>query len=91
MPECARIGGMDRSPPDAHESAWIAVFCTGLLLTALAATVCLGLVAYHAASLQAVQPVVGCFVTGAVIMVVAAARLDRLSAARAATRGPDAR
>ena len=82
---------MDRSPPDAAESAWIAVFCTGLLLTALGATVCIALVAYHAASLQDVQSVLGCFATGAVIMIVAAARLDRLSATRAATRGPDAR
>ena len=82
---------MDHTPPDGVESAWIAVFCTGLLLTALGATVCIALVAYHAASLQHVQPVVGCFVTGAVVMIVAAARLDRLSATRAATRGPDAR
>ncbi len=82
---------MDRSVPDRVESAWIAVFCTGLLLTALAATVCIAIVAYHAASLQSVQSVVGCFVTGAVVMIVAAARLDRLSAIRAATRGPDAR
>ena len=82
---------MDRPPPDAHESAWIAVFCTGLLLTALAATVCVALVAYHSAPLQAIQPVAGCFVTGAVVMIVAAARLDRLSAIRAATRGRDVR
>ncbi len=82
---------MERSTPQRAESAWIAVFCTGLLLSALGATVCIALVAYHAASLQEVQSVVGCFVTGAVIMIVAAARLDRLSATRAATRGPDAR
>lgn len=80
---------MDRSPPDRTESAWIAVFCTGVLVTSLAATVCLGIVAYHSAPLQTIQPVVGCFATGAVLMIVAAARLDRLSATRAATRGPD--
>jgi len=67
------------------------VLCTGLLITSLAATVCLGMVAFYGASLQAVQPVVGCFATGAFLMVVAAARLDRFSATRAATRGPNAR
>jgi len=82
---------MDRSPPDRSESAWIAVFCTGLLITALAATVCLGMVAFHAPSLQAVQPVIACFATGATLMIAAAARLDRLSATRAATRNSDVR
>ena len=71
---------MDRSQPDSVESAWIAVFCTGVLITSLAATVCLGMVAFYAPSLQAVQPVVGCFASGAFLMVVAAVRLDRLSA-----------
>ena len=82
---------MDRQPNDLTESAWIAVFCTGLLVASLAATVCLGMLAYYQGAMQAIQPVVGCFATGAVIMIVAAARLDRLSAIRAATRGPDAR
>ncbi|MDP8924604.1 MAG: hypothetical protein M3O34_17250 [Chloroflexota bacterium] len=72
---------MERSTPQRAESAWIAVFCTGVLIASLAATVCLGMLAFYAAS-HAIQPVLGCFATGAVLMIVAAARLDRVGAAR---------
>ncbi len=73
---------MERSTPQRAESAWIAVFCTGVLIASLAATVCLGMLAFYAVSPRVIQPVLGCFATGAVLMIVAAARLDRVGAAR---------
>ncbi|MFN8523575.1 MAG: hypothetical protein U0821_10810 [Chloroflexota bacterium] len=68
------------------EAPWIALFCTGILLTSLAAVVCVGVLAFYHASLESVQSVIACFAAGAVCMILAAARLEALAISRAADR-----
>ncbi|MBA2446475.1 MAG: hypothetical protein H0V51_00425 [Chloroflexi bacterium] len=74
---------MQRTPADDAESAWIALLCAGVLLTSLAATVCIGVLVLYAARLADLQPVFACFVAGALLVLLAAARLDYLSVIRA--------
>ncbi len=76
---------MRRTPADDPEAPWLAVLCTGILLTMLAGTVCLCLVTMYGAKVEDVQPVLACFGVGALFMLGAAARLDYLSATRART------
>jgi hypothetical protein len=73
---------MHPAPADDPEETWIALLCAGILLTSLAGTVCLGLVAFYHAKLADVQPVLACFAAGALLMLAAAARLDHLSVGR---------
>jgi hypothetical protein len=68
------------------EGAWLAVLCTGILLVTLSATVCLGVVALYHPKLEALDAILACFAVGAILMLVAAARLEMLAAARAHTR-----
>ena len=62
------------------------MLCIGVLLTSLAATVCLALIALHSASANDVRPVLACFAAGALLVVGAAARLDRLAIGRGRRR-----
>ncbi len=68
------------------EGPWIALYCLGVLLTSLSGTACLGVIALYAAQLQAVQPVLACIGVGAVLMLMAAARLDHLTVDRTPRR-----
>ncbi|MCC6174560.1 MAG: hypothetical protein IT305_04575 [Chloroflexi bacterium] len=61
---------------DDSDGAWIAIFCVGVLLTSLSATVCLGMIAFYAAKVESLQPALACTVVGAVLMIVAASLLD---------------
>ena len=72
-------------PTEDPEASWIALLCVGILLTALPGTVCLGLIAFYAARLEDVQPVLACFGVGALLMLGAAARLDHLRITRTRT------
>lgn len=74
-------------PPARPEDRWIAVLCAGILLTSLAGTVWVGLIAFYAATLDHVQPVLALFGTGALLVLGAAARLDRLAVGRTGTDG----
>ena len=75
-------GEMRPTPVDDPEGPWIAVLCVGILLTALPATVCLGLIVLYAARIGQVQPLLACFAAGAVLMLGSAARLEWLGASR---------
>ncbi len=68
------------------EGPWLALYCVGVLLTSLAGTACLGVIALYAVQLQAVQPVLACIGMGAVFMLTAAARLDYLTVSRTQRR-----
>lgn len=74
---------MERTTTDDAESAWIAMLCSGVLLTSLAATVSIGVLVLYAARLSDLQPLLACFLAGALLVLVAAARLDYLSLSRA--------
>ena len=74
---------MQTTPVDNPEGPWLALFCLGVLLTSLAGTTCLGVIALYTATLEALQPLLACVATGAVLMLAAAARLDHLAIARA--------
>ena len=77
---------MQPTPSDDPEGPWLALFCLGVLLTSLAGTTCLGIIALYTATVEALQPVLACVAAGAVLMLGAAARLDHLAIAR--TRPP---
>lgn len=70
------MGAMSARPPDDPEGPWIALLCVGILLTALATTVCVGLVALYAAKIEDVEPVLALFAGGALLVLVAAAGLE---------------
>lgn len=74
---------MSKLPRHDPEGPWIALLCTGILLTALPATVCLGLIVLYSARLSDVQSVLACFAAGALLIVMSAARLDYLAVGRA--------
>ena len=67
---------------DDAEASWLALFCFGVLITALSSTVCLGLIAFYAARPADLHSVLACVATGALVQLVAAARLDLLSTQR---------
>ena len=75
-------GAMDRTTAEDPDGAWLALLCVGILLTALPATVCLGLIARYAASIEQLQPVLACFAAGALLVLTAAAGLEHASVAR---------
>ena len=77
---------MDRTPVEDREAAWIALLCGGVLLTSLAATVCVGVIALYAARLTDLQPVLACFAAGALLVLAAAAGLERANVARMPTQ-----
>jgi hypothetical protein len=60
---------------------WMGTMCLGVLITALAATVCLGMIAYYQPPIFKVYPVLATFAGGALVMLTSAAQLERLSAA----------
>lgn len=60
----------------------MAVMCVGILVTSLAATVCLSMIAFYLAVPGKVYPVLATFAVGAAMMLMAGAQLDRLSASR---------
>lgn len=66
----------------AGDGLWVAIMCVGILVTSLAATVCLSMIAYYAAVPGKVYPVLAAFAGGALLMLMAGAQLDRLAAAR---------
>ena len=61
---------------------WMATMCVGILVTALAATVCLSMIAFYQPDPEKIFPVLVTFGAGAAIMLMAAASLDRLAAPR---------
>ena len=70
---------MRPNPKDDPQAPWIALMCVGILLTALPATVCVGLIVFYGATIEAVQPVLACFAVGALLVLGAAAGLDCLA------------
>lgn len=64
---------------DDPEGPWIALLCVGILLTTLAATLCLAVIALYTLTFEDVEPILVCFAAGAVLMMAAAARLEYLS------------
>ncbi len=63
-------------------SFWLAMMCVGILVTSLAATVCLGMIAYYQPILEKMYPVLATFGAGAALMLMAGAQLDRVGPAR---------
>jgi hypothetical protein len=61
---------------------WLAMMCVGILVTLLAATVCLGMIAYYQPDLEKLYPVLATFGAGAVMMLMAGAQLDRVGPSR---------
>ena len=61
---------------------WMAVMCVGILVTLLAATVSLSMIAFYQPDPEKIYPVLVTFGAGAVLMLMAAASLDRLAATR---------
>ena len=77
------MGAMQRTPANDPEAPWLALFCLGVLLTSLAGTTCLAIIALYTAPLKSLEPILACFAAGAVLMIGAAAGLDYLAIARA--------
>ncbi|MFN8633306.1 MAG: hypothetical protein U0893_05570 [Chloroflexota bacterium] len=67
---------------DAVGGFWMAVMCLGILVTSLAATVCLGMIAFYQPDPEKIYPALATFGVGAVMMLMSAVSLDWLSAAR---------
>lgn len=61
---------------------WMAVMCVGVLVTSLAATVALGMIAYYQPEVEKMYPVLATFGAGALLMLTSGALLDWLSATR---------
>ena len=61
---------------------WMAVMCLGILVTSLAATVCLSMIAFYRPDPEKIYPVLVTFGGGAALVLVAAASLDWISATR---------
>jgi hypothetical protein len=76
---------MDQTTAEDPEAGWIALLCAGVLLTALAATVSVGIIALYAPRPADLQPVLACFAAGALLMLAAAAGLERANVARVRT------
>ena len=64
------------------DGLWMAVMCVGILVTALAATVCVSMIAFYLAVPGKVYPVLATFAAGAAMMLLAGSQLDRVAAAR---------
>ena len=60
---------------------WMAVMCLGILVTSLAATVCLSIIAYYQPDPEKIYPVLVTFGAGAALMLMAAASLDWIASA----------
>jgi hypothetical protein len=56
--------------------------CVGILLTSLAATVCLSIIAFYQPATEKIYPVLVTFGAGAILMLASGAELDRRAAAR---------
>ena len=61
---------------------WMAVMCVGILVTSLAATVCLSMIAFYQPDPEKIYPVLVTFGAGAALMLMSAASLDHLSSAQ---------
>lgn len=61
---------------------WLAMMCVGILVTSLAATVCLSMIAYYQPIPAKLYPVLATFGAGAVLMLMAGSQLDRVAGAR---------
>jgi hypothetical protein len=61
---------------------WMGVMCLGILVTSLAATVCLSMIAYYQPDPEKIFPVLVTFGAGAALVLMAAASLDWISATR---------
>jgi hypothetical protein len=66
---------------DASIGFWMGAMCIGVMITALAATVCLSMIAYYQPPIVKVYPVLATFGGGALLMLTAASQLERLEAA----------
>ena len=60
---------------------WMAMMCVGILVTSLAATVCLSMIAFYQPDPEKIYPVLFTFGGGAALVLLAAASLDWISAA----------
>lgn len=58
---------------------WLAMMCVGILVTALAATVCLSMIAYYQPLPEKMYPVLATFGAGAALMLMAGSQLDRVA------------
>jgi len=61
---------------------WMATLCVGVLITSLTATVCLGMIAFYQPAIEKIYPVLVTFGCGALLMLAAAAQLDRYATHR---------
>jgi hypothetical protein len=61
---------------------WMAVMCVGILVTSLAATVCLSMIAFYQPDPEKIYPVLVTFGAGAGLMLMAGASLDWIASAR---------
>jgi hypothetical protein len=60
---------------------WMAVMCLGILVTSLAATVCLSMIAFYQPDPEKIYPVLVTFGAGAALVLMAAACLDWIASA----------
>ena len=59
---------------------WMAVMCLGILVTSLAATVCLSMIAFYQPDPEKIYPVLVTFGAGAGLVLMSAASLDWIAA-----------
>ena len=59
---------------------WMAVMCVGILVTSLAATVCLSMIAFYQPDPEKIYPVLFTFGAGAGLVLMSAASLDWIAA-----------
>ena len=59
---------------------WMAVMCLGILVTSLAATVCLSMIAFYQPDPEKIYPVLVTFGAGAALVLMSAASLDWIAA-----------
>jgi hypothetical protein len=64
------------------DGAWLAIMCMSILVTSLAATVCLSMIAFYQPDPEKIYPVLATFGAGAAMMLMSAAQLDRHAASR---------
>jgi hypothetical protein len=66
----------------AANGLWLAMMCLGILVTSLAATVCLSMIAFYQPDPEKIYPVLATFGVGAALMLMAASQLDRQATSR---------
>jgi hypothetical protein len=72
--------GEERGVGGSAGGFWMGVMCLGILVTSLAATVCLSMIAFYQPEPEKIYPVLVTFGAGALLMLTSAALLDWISA-----------